>query len=1150
MASGQFIATKMNSGYQYIYANWTSTSDVASNSSLVTVDLYLSSVASLSSSVSKNVSITIDGTTYSGTTTVGCPAGGKWLFSASKTVYHDANGTKSIGISAVFDLKFTLGGTFYNSTSLSGTATLDTIPRYLVITSCSIINVTRNSCQVSYSTDKSADWAQYSLNGGAWTNYSSNISGLSAGTYYTVNFRLRATDSQLWTESGNMGFTTVAAASANTPTVSDITRNSITLSWSSTQTVNGIRYGLSTGSYTEVTTSGTWGQYSISSGISSGGNYTVYVSVRDAVHWTWSGWASKTFTAQSPASSNTPTLSSITCIQATMGWSSNLTATGLEYKIGSGSWTAPSSGGSFSASTSGSFTITGLSPNTSYAIYTRVKDAVSGTYIGTASGSLSIKTVALSTANYIEFNLGSNPTFTLTLGNSAMNHKVTLMKNNGVTAYSPVVSTSAGVTTGSLVPNASTIQNENPTINNVPLSIKIESYWGATKQGEVFVGALGKIVDANPTLNGTVTYSDTNSTVVSKLGTPATPTIVKGKSTLRVSIPQATGNKGATISTYRVNVAGKEANVTASTGVHNIDVGTIDNVVNTATITVFDSRGNSSSTTINITVLDYYFPNVVSVSATRLNNYEEQSYLSLRTSRPKVIPPAGTDKNTLSITYKIYLDTTLVKNTTTFTTTDTTSGNVTNTNNTNDIGTYISTNAYRVEYIITDMFESRTYNIILPQGIALMSYKSDKIVAGLKLEMTKGFIATGTNIIVGTAASQPLKVRGIQGTDGNEAGIDGELFLNYGNTFDVYINGSNKVWHAGNDGSGSGLDADLLDGKHASAFALSSHSHTEYVAKNTAIEVPYAVGTQKPMIVLTGATSYGLFHREGSTDEFAFKFNGTDRIVFKENGNLSIDGSITLPGSVTLYKDSSYNSLTVTNPNGSIQIGPLNSGTCHLYTDRPSFYFNKELIVNGNNVFREGGSYGTIYLSNWYRSSGTTGWYNETYNGGWYMTDANWVRSYANKGVHTGAALSADGGLTLGQGSDIRFIAAPGTPTDPGDIVFWNNAMNYEYGRIYASGNNLLSRDNGGSYAGAIRNNSNTCIDHGTVSLTNASWTSVSFYKTFIAAPRVLLTSTGTAGGMTGEPKTRNITTTGFEVQISGTAQSYSYCWMAIYSAY
>ena len=47
--------------------------------------------------------------------------------------------------------------------------------------------------------------------------------------------------------------------------------------------------------------------------------------------------------------------------------------------------------------------------------------------------------------------------------------------------------------------------------------------------------------------------------------------------------------------------------------------------------------------------------------------------------------------------------------------------------------------------------------------------------------------------------------------------------LNLGHeiTGDVLAKGS-KVWHAGNDGAGSGLDADLLDGKHASSFLLAA----------------------------------------------------------------------------------------------------------------------------------------------------------------------------------------------------------------------------------------------------------------------------------------------------------------------------------------
>ena len=40
--------------------------------------------------------------------------------------------------------------------------------------------------------------------------------------------------------------------------------------------------------------------------------------------------------------------------------------------------------------------------------------------------------------------------------------------------------------------------------------------------------------------------------------------------------------------------------------------------------------------------------------------------------------------------------------------------------------------------------------------------------------------------------------------------------------------------------------------------------------------------------------------------------------------------------------------MTYANPNGNIEIGPQNSAHCHFYTDRPSFYFNKDLLVSGN----------------------------------------------------------------------------------------------------------------------------------------------------------------------------------------------------------
>jgi hypothetical protein len=45
--------------------------------------------------------------------------------------------------------------------------------------------------------------------------------------------------------------------------------------------------------------------------------------------------------------------------------------------------------------------------------------------------------------------------------------------------------------------------------------------------------------------------------------------------------------------------------------------------------------------------------------------------------------------------------------------------------------------------------------------------------------------------------------------------------------------GGNTVWHAGNDGSGSGLDADLLDGYHASTGSTTSSSANTIVLRNS-----------------------------------------------------------------------------------------------------------------------------------------------------------------------------------------------------------------------------------------------------------------------------------------------------------------------------
>jgi hypothetical protein len=106
--------------------------------------------------------------------------------------------------------------------------------------------------------------------------------------------------------------------------------------------------------------------------------------------------------------------------------------------------------------------------------------------------------------------------------------------------------------------------------------------------------------------------------------------------------------------------------------------------------------------------------------------------------------------------------------------------------------------------------------------------------------------------------------------------------------------GTSTVWHAGNDGSGSGLDADTLDGSHASAFAASSHTHSYAATSHTHSYLPTSGGTLSGNLVFSG-DSYIQF--EGSTadgyETFLRATNPTaDRTIYLPNagGTLSLDG--------------------------------------------------------------------------------------------------------------------------------------------------------------------------------------------------------------------------------------------------------------------
>lgn len=113
--------------------SWSQTSQsIANNTTTISWKLQLISnaYAYISSTASKDWSVTINGTKYSGTNTVGINTSStKTLASGTTTIVHNDDGTKSFSYSFTQEFAITFSGTNIASKSGSGTGTLNTIPR-------------------------------------------------------------------------------------------------------------------------------------------------------------------------------------------------------------------------------------------------------------------------------------------------------------------------------------------------------------------------------------------------------------------------------------------------------------------------------------------------------------------------------------------------------------------------------------------------------------------------------------------------------------------------------------------------------------------------------------------------------------------------------------------------------------------------------------------------------------------------------------------------------------------------------------------------------------------------------------------------------------------------------------------------------------
>ena len=132
-------------------------------------------------------------------------------------------------------------------------------------------------------------------------------------------------------------------------------------------------------------------------------------------------------------------------------------------------------------------------------------------------------------------------------------------------------------------------------------------------------------------------------------------------------------------------------------------------------------------------------------------------------------------------------------------------------------------------------------------------------------------------------------------------------------TADSFIFNSNTVWHAGNDGASSGLDADTLDTYHASSFALLSgptfSGHLK-VGTGAAYDLGEASVKWRTLYVgsivadtISGASLSGATWRNDASDMYIYSSSAGTRTLWLANDgagvmDLAVDGSITVGGNV------------------------------------------------------------------------------------------------------------------------------------------------------------------------------------------------------------------------------------------------------------
>ena len=240
-------------------------------------------------------------------------------------------------------------------------------------------------------------------------------------------------------------------------------------------------------------------------------------------------------------------------------------------------------------------------------------------------------------------------------------------------------------------------------------TLSVRFYVKTVLAGQTYYSILTRtmtVKNANPTITGS-SYYDTKSSTIAI--TNNNQQIIQNNSNVTFKFSKLAALKSATLTSLSITVNAVTVNVSLSgANISNktVSFGTINSANNiNASITLTDSRGNKTTSSLNITMLAWSLPTAI-ISLKRKSNFYEETYLNVNADYSSL-----DNKNSITIQYQYKERTgstwsalTTIQDETTYTL------------------SMDNTKAFDFKIIVTDRIGSTTYNAVLQIGIPIIYF--------------------------------------------------------------------------------------------------------------------------------------------------------------------------------------------------------------------------------------------------------------------------------------------------------------------------------------------------------------------------------------------------------------------------------------------